>query len=298
MAADAASLRLSRAESTLSMLESGLVNGFLRGGSWRTFHWRRLVVGRKMYRIQYEDELREPAAEMDLSDLVHFLMDWGAVPVWSGWEKLRVGGLWTPGGTVLLVRAGSDDEMKETSGGRGGDWVLRTTVPDESDGVLSLAVRWVDWGTPGDRRGQNSDRSPESLPPGWARLSQPAHMDSPGNAELSTLVDRILHAKSQANFPTISESVRFCIEDNTRVSRVLGEHNSVETGQCLDLWRKTPFQESTGQGSLWFTCAAAALSRQSQLGGGLWTFDIPRSIDLKPTRTLLDFLPIMGEAKE
>jgi hypothetical protein len=32
-------------------------------------------VGRKLYRIQYADELREPPAEIDFSDLVHFLLD-------------------------------------------------------------------------------------------------------------------------------------------------------------------------------------------------------------------------------
>jgi hypothetical protein len=32
--------------------EEGRVWGFLRGGNWRTFHWKKLVVGRKLYRIQ------------------------------------------------------------------------------------------------------------------------------------------------------------------------------------------------------------------------------------------------------
>ena len=81
------------------MIEKGRVRGFLRGESWRTFHWKKLVVGRKLYRIQYADELREPPAEIDFSDLVHFLLDWGAVPDESGWGKLKSGGLWTPGGT-------------------------------------------------------------------------------------------------------------------------------------------------------------------------------------------------------
>lgn len=83
---------LLRAESTLSMVEEGRVQGFLRGGSWRTFHWKKLVVGRKLYRIQWEDELREPPAEIDFSDLVHFLMDWGAVPNAGGWEKFEAWG--------------------------------------------------------------------------------------------------------------------------------------------------------------------------------------------------------------
>src|SRR5436305_13772784 len=56
---------VARAESSLNMIEKGRVRVFLRGESWRTFHWQKLVVGRKLYRIQYADELREPPAEMD-----------------------------------------------------------------------------------------------------------------------------------------------------------------------------------------------------------------------------------------
>ena len=100
-------------------------------------------MGRKLYRIQYADELPEPPAEIGFSDLVHFLLDWGAVPDESGWEKLKSGGLWTPGGTVLLGRKDNRDEdggseMKKTAGL---DWVLRTSVPDESDEVLCLNMR-------------------------------------------------------------------------------------------------------------------------------------------------------------
>ena len=83
---------LDRAESTLSMVEEGRVRGYLRGGSWRAFHWKKLIVGRKLYRIQFEDELREPAAEVGFEELVVFLLDWGAVPDGMGWEKLRSGG--------------------------------------------------------------------------------------------------------------------------------------------------------------------------------------------------------------
>ena len=95
---------LLRTDLTLSMVEEGRVQGFLKGGSWRTFHWKKLVVGRKLYRIQLEDELREPPAEIDFNDLAHFLMDWGAVPDSHGWNRLKQGGLWTPGGTILLKR--------------------------------------------------------------------------------------------------------------------------------------------------------------------------------------------------
>jgi hypothetical protein len=81
------------------MIEKGRVRGFLRGESWRMFHWKKFVVGRKLYRIQYADE---PPAGIDFSDLVHFLLDWGAVPDESGWGKLKSGGLRTPGRDDVL----------------------------------------------------------------------------------------------------------------------------------------------------------------------------------------------------
>jgi hypothetical protein len=38
-------------------------------------YWKKLVVGWKQYRIQYADRLHEPSAEIDFSDLIHFLLD-------------------------------------------------------------------------------------------------------------------------------------------------------------------------------------------------------------------------------
>jgi hypothetical protein len=254
---------LLRTESTLSMVEEGRVQGFLRGGSWRSFHWKKLVVGRKLYRIQWEDELREPPAEIDFSDLVHFLMDWGAVPDAHGWEKLRLGGLWTPGGTVLLKR---EDDGNEKGGV---DWVLRTSVPDESDGVLSLSVRWNIFGGSSE-----SDRGIASLPPGWTRLKQPSLGPFSGEAEAKGLFGRIDQARSLLPSGSKSESARFCIE-GTRVSQVVWEHNSIETGEHLDLWSA----DADASASLWFTCAASALSRRKQTGGGLWGYDMPSHIN-------------------
>jgi hypothetical protein len=83
------------------MIEKGRVPGFLRGESRRTFHWKKLVVGRKLYRIQYADELRKPPGEIDFPDLVHFLLDLGAVPDESGWGTLKSGRLRTPGGMTF-----------------------------------------------------------------------------------------------------------------------------------------------------------------------------------------------------
>jgi hypothetical protein len=253
---------LLRTESTLSMVEEGRVQGFLRGGSWRTFHWKKLVVGRKLYRIQWEDELREPAAEIDFSELVHFLMDWGAVPDAHGWEKLKLGGLWTPGGTILLKREDDGNEKL------GRDWVLRTTVPDESDGVLSLSVRWnVLTGNGG------SDRGVASLAPGWARLKQPGKGTLSNEVDASGLVGRVEQYRRLLPLQSPADGVRFCIE-GTQISEVQWECGFAETGECLSL-RVDSEQINT---SLWFTCAASALSRCTQLGGGLWGFDMPTNI--------------------
>jgi hypothetical protein len=57
---------VTRTESSLGMIKEGRVQGFLRGGSWRTFHWKKLVMRRRLYRIQYVDKLREPPAEIDI----------------------------------------------------------------------------------------------------------------------------------------------------------------------------------------------------------------------------------------
>ncbi|RMZ89286.1 hypothetical protein DV736_g3484, partial [Chaetothyriales sp. CBS 134916] len=255
---------LARAQSTLSMAEEGRVFGYLRGGSWRAFHWKRLTVGRKLYRIQYEDELREPAAEIDFSDLVHFLLDWGAVPDAMGWEKLRANGLWTPAGTVLLRKPGSD-EGGESSGSttktRHVDWVLRTSVPDESDGILSL----------GHVRGA------ASLPPGWGRLTQPVPLetrDKVGSAtERTDLPSRIQKLKAASKQAIDSSSFRFRAEDNT-VSQVRWEQANVETGS-VSLPFRMAFSPSA---SAWFTCAAASVLSTKTPPTSLWHFDIPQSI--------------------
>ncbi len=65
---------------------------------------------------------------------------------------LRVSGLWTPTGTSLML---SPD---------GTHSALRVSMPDDSDGVLSLALRWeAEW----------DEREKESLPPEWMRLEVP-----------------------------------------------------------------------------------------------------------------------------
>jgi hypothetical protein len=261
-----------RAESTLSMVEEGRVSGFLRGGSWRAFHWRKLIVGRKLYRIQYEDELREPPAEVGFEELVVFLLDWGAVPDSMGWEKLRSGGLWTPSGTVLLRKLDSeDDDGEEKRRQRRNDWVLRTSMPDESDGILSLTIRW----TRDDVAGSVAEmRGAASLPPGWARLKQPALLE-PNDKRAENEKDlpaRIEELKSAHKHSVGSASFRFHAEDN-RIQRLLWENNHVETGFVCEPFRY--YEQSTA--GLFFTCAASALLSHKQWGG-LWAFELPAEI--------------------
>lgn len=256
---------LDRAESSLSMVEEGRVRGFLRGGSWRAFHWKKLIVGRKLYRIQYEDELREPPAEINFSDLVHFLLDWGAVPDAMGWEKLRSGGLWTPAGTILLRKADDDSQSQKHV-----DWVLRTSMPDDSDGILSVSIRWTR-----DSVEVGAVRGAASLPPGWGRLHQPRLLESHDKRkeETNDLPTRIEELKNASKYSMDSSSMRFRAEDN-RVQRLLWEQNNVETGFACDPFR-TYEQSSAG---LWFTCVASALLARKQSNGGLWAVEIPSDI--------------------
>ena len=129
----------------------------LKGGSWTLFKWNCVVTGSKLYRLQYSDELQIPQAEIDFEELVSFLLDRGAVPDVKGMRLLRLAGLWTPTGTGLLL---SPDTTQV---------VLRVALPNDSDGVLSLALHWDPvW----DRR------DPNYLPPGWMRVHLSEHADT------------------------------------------------------------------------------------------------------------------------
>lgn len=262
-----------RAESTLSMVEEGRVQGYLRGGSWRAFHWRKLIVGRKLYRIQYEDELREPPAEVGFEELVLFLLDWGAVPDSMGWEKLRSGGLWTPSGTVLLRRADNEDEDSSDDKRRpkANDWVLRTSMPDESDGILSLTTRW----TRDDPTRSVADiRGASSLPPGWGRLKQPPllELNEKRKENEKDLPGRIEELKSAHKHSIDSTGFRFHAEGD-RIQKLLWERDNVETGFVCEPFR---YYEQSSAG-LWFTCTASALLSRRQ-SGGLWAFEIPTDV--------------------
>ena len=100
----------------------------LKGGSWTVLHWNRLVTGRQLYRLQYADELVEPQAEIDFEELLTFLLDRGAIPDVKGLHTLRLGGLWAPTGTSLLLSPHSTESC------------LRVSIPD--DGFLTLTLHW------------------------------------------------------------------------------------------------------------------------------------------------------------
>lgn len=141
---------------------------WLRGATWTCFNWQTLVTGSRLYRLQYSDDLRVPQAEVDLGELLGFLLDRGAVPDVRGLHMLRVSGLWTPTGTSLML---SPDA---------GQSALRVSVPDDSDGILSLALRWEEaW----------DNRDPTSLPPSWMRLEIPHPINIETRKEDSSLID-------------------------------------------------------------------------------------------------------------
>lgn len=134
----------------------------LRGGTWTRMHWNTLITGSKLYRVQYSEDLRVPQAEVELGELLRFLLDRGAVPDAKGLRMLRVSGLWTPTGTSILL---SPD---------GRHSALRVSITDDSDGGLSLALRWeADW----------DERERESLPPEWIRLEVPGGGSGEGKEE-------------------------------------------------------------------------------------------------------------------
>lgn len=116
------------------------------GGAWTIFNWRMNTTGLKTQRINYSDQLRQPQAEIYFEALISYMLDLGAVPDAAGFRMLRTSGLWLPTGTSLLL---SPDRHEAA---------LTIAPLDDSDGKLSLAVRWSSgW----------SIRDQHSLPPYW-----------------------------------------------------------------------------------------------------------------------------------
>lgn len=151
----------------------------LPGGSWTLLNWNYVVTATKTYRLQFSDDLQIPQAEVDFDELMSFLMDRGAVPDAKGLHMLRVSGLWTPTGTPLLV----------SPGGLGS--ALRVAGAGDSDGILSLALRW--------EKGWDQ-REEESLPVGWMRLEVPS-------LPISVVEDPISDEKKDHEFSPSDDAV-------------------------------------------------------------------------------------------
>ncbi|MCJ1413076.1 hypothetical protein MMC19_007178 [Ptychographa xylographoides] len=158
----------------------------LKGGTWTLFYWNRILTGRKLYRLQYSEDLQEPQAEIDFEELLGFLLDRGAVPDGKGIHMLRLAGLWTPTGTSLLL---SPD---------GSHSVLKISVPDDSDGVLSLVLQW---------RPEWDDGDGDALQPGWVRVED--YRETPDEVEEQQEQKRQPvggNAKEKEAFPSTSSA--------------------------------------------------------------------------------------------
>ncbi|KAF3482507.1 uncharacterized protein GIQ15_05266 [Arthroderma uncinatum] len=287
----------------------------LSGGSWSYFHWNCLVTGKKLYRIQYKDELLVPQAEIEFDELVGFLLDRGAVPDENGWNMLRTSGLWTPAGTVLL---------RSPLSGFGA--VLRTSVPDDSDGVLSLKVHWQsDW----------DQRDKHCLPPFWMRVHQPklfhdrtstSGSGSTSKAGEETIDDKegqkLLSVEGPTGDPiedmqpditavpsllahieekrasldstdALSDSIRFRIESDT-VEKIYFEQDHSLTGRTREMGH-------TGDAiNQWFVYTASSLGHNEK--AGTWSFALPQNILQAVKREavpcgVMELLDIMQESE-
>ncbi|KAI9719868.1 MAG: hypothetical protein M1828_006089 [Chrysothrix sp. TS-e1954] len=172
----------------------------LPGAGWTKLNWRTRVAGSKTYRIQRVEEVRTPQAEVDLGELVRFLVDRGAVVERRGWEVLRRAGMWTPAGTRLLTTkrvAGNETGASSSEGA-----VLTVAVPEDSDGVLSLQIRW-------DREwGKISEVENDQLAPGWTviRSKRPVDVDlSETKAQLKLVADKTEDSTKTEGTPLSSE---------------------------------------------------------------------------------------------
>jgi hypothetical protein len=252
----------------------------LKGGSWTKLNWRSLSIGRRVYRLQYHDELVQPQAEADFESLVAFLLDRGAIADERGFADLRSSGLWTPAGTRLLV---SPDGFHP---------VLSVASSEDSEGLLSLSMDW---------RGHWDKRTVYDLPPYWMRIrapEQPSQLGildekkrlsgqeavqsektevqqhrkslAPGDVRLSTNADTvsITYSLAPSNF---SSALRLHM-GQAGVDEMVFEDNPKRKIRPRHL-RQIHGEPNTM--AMWFSCAATALGAPQ---GGLWSYAIPESI--------------------
>ncbi|MCJ1320103.1 hypothetical protein MMC15_005440 [Xylographa vitiligo] len=132
----------------------------LRGGSWTILNWSitqadELDEAVKKYVLTPGDRLRQPAARVDFSALVRFLMDIGAVVYPTGLEKLKAEEQRVVSGTDLL-RALNGAPVLVTTG----------RDDDEDNEILSLKLSWEGVRALSDDIPNDKIR----VPPNWIRI--------------------------------------------------------------------------------------------------------------------------------
>jgi hypothetical protein len=238
------------------------------GGSWTILNWRSNVIGLKTQRIDYSDQLRQPQAEIGFEELVSYLLDLGALPDATGFRMLRGSGLWVPTGTPLLL---SPDRHEP---------VLIIAPLDDSDGKLSLAVRWsFDWGM----------RHPSSLPPYWVLIKGIApKRPSTSNdfvekklqedqANISPASD-IKRPSSMSKYIPVEDSpqsIRCQIGTNGLISAIPDDFDP-QMFDNLDVRHLEVDETDSNTTGIWFASGTTAFGTSSQTI--LWNYKIPSEI--------------------
>ena len=234
--------------------------------------WRTNIIGVKTLRLDYSDQLRQPQAEVEFETLLSFLLDLGAIPHAPGFRMLRGAGLWVPIGTPLLV---SPD---------GSEPVLTIAPLDDSDGFLSLSVRWSShWGM----------RDHTSLPPYWVLLKGPAPAKL---ASITPAVEKSIFDQGTADTACVdnekksSAQIKYCppTYDNTHSPAIrcqIGLEGIVTAKSCaedaelfedIDISHLKDDGETPNTTGAWFASAITALGTSSQTI--LWNYKISYDI--------------------
>lgn len=242
------------------------------GGSWTIFNWKMHTVGIKTQRITYADELCQPQADIGFEELVSYLLDLGAVPNAAGFRMLRTSGLWVPTGTPLLL----SPDLHEAA--------LRIAPLNDSDGNLSLAVRWsCVW----------KMRDEGSLPPYWIRISAPSTEqrdldvnNSPpgGGEEISQVNEPGLITEKFLDIPEAPadaltvrnpmQSIRCHISMDGVIAAWL--ENSGSNFEDINISHLRIQKMNYNTAGIWFASAATALGASTQTV--LWNYHIPEGI--------------------
>lgn len=243
----------------------------VRGGSWTIFNWKMSRIGTQTYRLTYADQLRQPQAEVEFEDLLGYLMDLGAVPHAPGFRMLRTTGLWVPVGTPLLLSPNGQESA------------LSIAPLDDSDGNLSLTVRW-------SRKWQMRPNS--SLPPYWLRIKSPTEplistvsdVEPPyAHIDKSILVSKDRNQQADGDTLRAPAQVKDGLPPLKTMRCQIGTDGLIEarledTEETLSSPLPiTHVQESQINSAwLWFASAATALGSTSH--SIIWAYSIPDSI--------------------